>query len=104
MSDPNGVPFTVAPVRSEDPKKKQQQENGDDHQDGDGSNDKKQPNGDETATKQGAGADGKEEEELVSSIRPCLKDSADLNGFIRNCASSARAMKISSSKENSRCS
>lgn len=67
MSDPNGVPFTVAPVRADDPKKKQQNGEDGEDRDGDGSKDKL-ANGSETATKQ-PGADGKEEEELVSRHR-----------------------------------
>lgn len=34
MSDPNGVPFTVAPVRSDDPKKKEDKDKKKDDRDG----------------------------------------------------------------------
>ena len=60
MSDPNGVPFTVAPVRSDDPAKKKKEE--DEGQKG-------EANGVDEAAKGSARADGKdkekEEEELV---------------------------------------
>lgn len=67
MSDPNGVPFTVAPVPSEDPKRREDKDKDKDGKDGgiNGTTDTSLVDGKATkVTKDG------EEEELVSGSAP----------------------------------